>query len=169
MRMSLGVPQNQSRPTFEVALTEFRKRPVLTIMLMAAAVVVLAGPLITAVSAPSRSPTLPVTGGAVVGEVLSWAVFLSLAAAFAYLALCNARFRLNSEGVNEWSWRGWRPLRWPEVTRAYLERKGGGGFIVLCRGSETWRLPAAAFGAPDKVFDFVDARLPQSASRSADA
>ncbi len=138
-------------------------------MLMTAAVIVLAGPLITAVNAPSGPSTLPVTGGATVGEVLSWVVFLSLAAAFAYLALCNARFRLNGEGVHDWSWRGWRLLRWPEVTRAYLERKGGGGFIVLCRGSETWRLPAGAFSAPDEVFDFVNARLPHSASRSADA
>jgi hypothetical protein len=41
--------------------------------------------------------------------------------------------------------------------------------MVLCRGSETWRLPAAVFSAPGKVFDFVDARLPRSASRKADA
>ena len=138
-------------------------------MFAAAAAIVLAGPLITPVGASSRPQTLPVAERAVLGEVLSWAVFLTLAAVFAYLAVCNARFRLDREGIREWSWRGWRLLRWPEVTRAYLERQAGGGFIVLCRGAETWKLPAAAFGAPDLVFEFVDARLPRSASRSADA
>ena len=88
---------------------------------------------------------------------------------FAYLALRTARFRIDAAGVHEWHWRGPRLLRWSEVTRAYLERKSGGGFIVLCRGTETWKLPAAAFDAPGQVFDFVDAHLPASASRRADA
>ena len=150
-------------------MTEFRKRRLGTFMLVGLAVITVAGPVIAAANAPSRPDALQVANGSIAGEVLSWAIILGLAAVFAYLALCNARFVLDSEGVREWSWRGWRLLRWPEVTRAYLERRGGGGFIVLRRGSETWRIPAGAFSAPGKVFDFVDARLPQSASRRADA
>jgi hypothetical protein len=86
-----------------------------------------------------------------------------------YLALRASRFRMDLSGVYEWHWTGVRSLRWAEVTRCYLLREGGTGFIVLCRGDEQWKLPAAAFQNPNQVFDFVDSQLPPSASRRADA
>ena len=105
----------------------------------------------------------------VIIRAVYWLLVFTLSAAFGYIAVGAARFRLDVTGVHEWHLTGIRLLRWSEVTRCYLLRERGMGIMVLCRGDEQWKVPAAAFKDPERVFEFVDGQLPATASRRADA
>jgi hypothetical protein len=155
--------------TGQTAFVEFRKRQGLVLALTSAAIGILSIGGYNWVQADRDSPSQAASSGFRLGNVLYWLLTLWLSGALIYLALRASRFRMDRSGVYEWHWTGVRSLRWTEVTRCYLLREGSMSFIVLCRGDERWKLPAAAFQYPDRVFDFVDSQLPPSASRRPDA
>jgi hypothetical protein len=169
MRISSGVPRRIPISTGQTAFIEFRKRQGLVLALTIAAVGTLSIGVYNWVHWDRDSPGHAASLSSPLGSVLHWLLTLGLSGALMYLALRASRFRMDTSGIYEWHWTGVRSLRWAEVTRCYVLREGGMGFIVLCRGDERWKLPAAAFQNPDRVLDFVDSQLPPSTSRRPDA
>jgi hypothetical protein len=77
-----------------------------------------------------------------------------------YVAIKTFRLRMDAEGVTDWTWRGWRHLRWLGVTRVQLRQLPGGTGLALWRGEERWWLTYSHFKDPKAASAFVAAKLP---------
>jgi len=94
------------------------------------------------------------------GLLLNGAFLVLVAGWFVYTAIKTFRLRVDAEGVTDWTWRGWRRLRWPDVTRVQLRQLPGGTGLVLWRGDEQWWLVYVHFKDPKVASAFVAAKLP---------
>lgn len=79
---------------------------------------------------------------------------------FVYLALATLRLSWDEQELRSWDWRGWRHLRWAQVTRAEVQQIPGGTALILWRHDERWRLTYAHFKDPKAASAFVAQRLP---------
>jgi hypothetical protein len=94
------------------------------------------------------------------GVLLNGAVTAVIAGWLVYVAMKTFRLRVDADGVTAWTWRGWRRLRWADVTRAQLRQLPGGTGLTLWRGDQQWYLTYAHFKNPRVASAFVAAKLP---------